>query len=71
MTVLICAAQQVYSMPVFDMLERILVRRRIRANNFFGRLVYRSIYVVFTGFVAISIPVRAVAEVDLRCTREV
>ncbi|KAK9806916.1 hypothetical protein WJX72_007358 [[Myrmecia] bisecta] len=51
----VCGSYQVYSMPVFDMIETMLVSRGI-SNGWFCRLIYRSLYVCFSAFVAISIP---------------
>ena len=42
-------------MPVLDMIECALVKHRI-PNGLPTRLVYRSIYVCFTGFLACTIP---------------
>jgi len=46
---------QVYTMPVLDMIECSLVKHRI-PNGLPTRLVYRSLYVCFTGFLACTIP---------------
>ncbi len=43
---------QVYTVPVFDMIEVQLLKRGID-NSFLCRLVYRSIYVVIVTFVAV------------------
>jgi len=43
---------QVYTVPVFDMIEVQLLKRGID-NSFFCRLVYRSIYVFAVTFVAV------------------
>ena len=42
-------------MPVYDMIEYQLVKRRI-PNGFVTRLVYRTTYIVLVGFVAITLP---------------
>ena len=42
-------------MPVLDMIECSLVKHRI-PNGLPTRLVYRSLYVCFTGFLACTIP---------------
>jgi hypothetical protein len=46
---------QVYTVPVFDMLEVQLLKRGID-NTFFCRLIYRSIYVTLVTFVAVRKP---------------
>ena len=46
---------QVYSMPVFDMIETQLVKNGI-SNGLLCRLIYRSIYVVIVAFVGITLP---------------
>ncbi len=46
---------QVYSMPVFDMIETQLVKRGI-SNGLVCRLIYRSAYVVIVAFVGITLP---------------
>lgn len=46
---------QVYAMPVYDMIEYQLVKHRV-PNGFVTRLVYRTIYIVLVGFVAITLP---------------
>ena len=43
---------QVYTVPVFDMIEVQLLKRGID-NGFFCRLIYRSLYVVVITFVAV------------------
>ena len=48
---------QVYTVPVFDMLEVQLLKRGID-NTFICRLIYRSIYVTLVTFVAVRKPVR-------------
>ena len=48
-------------MPIFDMIENIAVRKGL-SNGFLMRTVYRSIYVSFTAFVAITLPVRPGAQ---------
>lgn len=42
-------------MPVYDMIEYQLVKRRI-PNGFLTRLVYRTTYIVLVGFIAITLP---------------
>jgi amino acid permease len=51
----VTGSYQVYSMPVFDMIETQMVKRGI-SNGVFARLIYRSLYVVLTAFVAITLP---------------
>jgi amino acid permease len=46
---------QVYAMPVYDMIEYQLVRRKI-PNGYITRLIYRTLYVVLVAFVGITIP---------------
>ena len=46
---------QVYAMPVFDMMETLLVKSGY-SNAFPYRLAVRSAYVVAVGFVAITLP---------------
>ena len=48
---------QVYTVPVFDMLEVQLLKRGID-NTFFCRLIYRTIYVTLVTFVAVRVPAR-------------
>ena len=45
---------QVYTVPVFDMLEVQLLKRGVD-NNFLCRLVYRSMYVALITFVAVRL----------------
>ncbi|KAJ1267091.1 hypothetical protein BS78_07G029500 [Paspalum vaginatum] len=47
---------QVYAMPVFDMIETVLVRKFGFRPGLTLRLVARSVYVAFTMFVAITFP---------------
>lgn len=51
----VCWAPQVFSFVVYDMIEQLLVRRGIRPTVPV-RLVYRTLYVVFTAFVACLLP---------------
>jgi amino acid permease len=51
----VVGSYQVYTMPVLDMIEMQMVRRRI-PNGLVSRLIYRSIYVVLIGFIACTIP---------------
>ncbi len=46
---------QVYSMPVFDMIETQLVKNGI-SNGLLCRLLYRTAYVVIVAFVGITLP---------------
>ena len=51
----------VFSMPVYDMVEVWLMRTRsdnaeTRRVGFFTRFVYRSLYTCFTAMVAITLP---------------
>lgn len=54
-TVHVIGSYEVYTMPVLDMIECSLVKHRI-PNGLPTRLVYRSLYVCFTGFLACTIP---------------
>jgi len=47
---------QLYAMPVFDMIETVLVRRFRFRPSLMLRLIARSVYVGFTMFVAITFP---------------
>lgn len=51
----VLGSYQVYTMPVFDMLEHQMVKRGVR-NDGLARVAYRSAYVVLIAFVACSIP---------------
>ena len=42
-------------MPVFDMIETLMAKKGVRCTRIF-RLIYRSIYVVLTIFIACTIP---------------
>ena len=42
-------------MPVYDMIEYQLVKRRV-PNGFLTRLIYRTTYIVLVAFVAITLP---------------
>jgi len=46
---------QMYAMPVFDMAEDLCRRKNIK-NKLFTRVFVRSLFVVFTAFVGISLP---------------
>lgn len=45
-----------YSMPVFDMIEASCRQWGLTRNKIITRLIMRSIYVVFTTFVATTLP---------------
>lgn len=47
---------QMYSMPVFDMIEAAFRNWGLTRNKLVTRLFMRSLYVVFTCFVAVSLP---------------
>lgn len=51
----VIGSYQVYSMPVFDMIETYMVKHGL-GNGVIARLVYRSCYVALTAFVAITLP---------------
>lgn len=46
---------QMYAMPVFDMIEDLSRRKGIK-SRFFTRVVMRTVFVVFTAFVGITLP---------------
>ncbi|XP_072990602.1 lysine histidine transporter 1-like [Typha latifolia] len=47
---------QIYAMPVFDMMETVLVKKLNFPPGILLRLIARSLYVAFTMFVAITFP---------------
>lgn len=52
----VIGSYQIYAMPVFDMLETVLVKRLHLPPGLILRLVARSAYVAFTCFVAVTVP---------------
>lgn len=52
---MLCALQM-YSMPVFDMIEASFRNWGLTRNKIITRLFMRSVYVVFTCFCAVSLP---------------
>ncbi|KAH7301615.1 hypothetical protein KP509_23G034700 [Ceratopteris richardii] len=52
----VVGSYQIYAMPVFDMLETVLVKKLHLPHGSLLRLIVRSAYVAFTMFMAISIP---------------
>lgn len=52
----VIGSYQIYAMPVFDMMETLLVKSFHIPPGYVLRLVVRSAYVAFTCFVAVSIP---------------
>ncbi|KAJ1267088.1 hypothetical protein BS78_07G029200 [Paspalum vaginatum] len=52
----VVGSYQLYAMPVFDMIETVLVRKFRFRPGLMIRLVARSVYVAFTMFVAITFP---------------
>ena len=46
---------QMYAMPVFDMIEDACRRKRIK-SRLFTRVFMRSLFVVFTAFIGITLP---------------
>jgi len=46
---------QMYAMPVFDMAEDLCRRKNIK-NKLFTRVFVRSLFVVFTAFIGITLP---------------
>ncbi|KAG8366798.1 hypothetical protein BUALT_Bualt16G0005200 [Buddleja alternifolia] len=47
---------QIYAMPVFDMIETVLVKRLRFKPTWYLRFISRNIYVAFTMFIAITFP---------------
>jgi amino acid permease len=52
----VIGSYQIYAMPVFDMLETILVKRMGIPPSILLRLITRSSYVAFTMFIAMTFP---------------
>ncbi|CAH8299152.1 unnamed protein product [Eruca vesicaria subsp. sativa] len=52
----VIGSYQIFAMPVFDMLETVLVKKMNFDPSFTLRFVTRSLYVAFTMFVAICVP---------------
>ncbi|XP_024517613.1 lysine histidine transporter 1 [Selaginella moellendorffii] len=52
----VIGSYQIYAMPVFDMLETLLVKKLHLPPGVCLRLIARTVYVAFTAFVAITIP---------------
>ncbi|XP_050207494.1 lysine histidine transporter 2-like [Mercurialis annua] len=52
----VIGSYQIYAMPVFDMLETVLVKKLNFAPSRMLRFITRTLYVAFTMFVAICIP---------------
>ncbi|KAF3785351.1 Lysine histidine transporter 1 [Nymphaea thermarum] len=52
----VIGSYQIYAMPVFEMIETVLVKKLHFTPCFSLRLVSRSLYVAFTCFVAITFP---------------
>jgi amino acid permease len=52
----VIGSYQIYAMPVFDMLESVLVKRLRLKPSMKLRLIARSTYVAFTAFVAMTLP---------------
>ncbi|KAJ1267095.1 hypothetical protein BS78_07G029800 [Paspalum vaginatum] len=52
----VVGSYQLYAMPVFDMIETVLVKKFWFTPCFRLRLIARSVYVAFTMFVAITFP---------------
>ncbi|MCD7455052.1 Lysine histidine transporter 1 [Datura stramonium] len=52
----VIGSYQIYAMPVFDMIETVLVRKFRFKPSWILRFVMRNIYVAFTMFVAITFP---------------
>ena len=47
---------QMYSMPVFDMIEASFRAWGLTRNKIVTRLIMRTVYVIFTCFVAVTLP---------------
>lgn len=52
----VIGSYQIYAMPVFDMLESVLVKKCHLPPGIILRLVARSLYVAFTCFVGVTLP---------------
>ncbi|EFJ25874.1 hypothetical protein SELMODRAFT_270979 [Selaginella moellendorffii] len=52
----VIGSYQIYAMPVFDMLETVLVKKFHFPPGVILRLVARSLYVAFTAFIGITFP---------------
>ncbi|KAH7446318.1 hypothetical protein KP509_01G051400 [Ceratopteris richardii] len=52
----VIGSYQIYAMPVFDMLETVLVKKLYLPPGITLRLITRSVYVALTCFVAIALP---------------
>jgi amino acid permease len=52
----VIGSYQLYAMPVFDMMETLLVKKLDFKPSFFLRFCTRNLYVAFTMFVAITFP---------------
>eukprot|EP01018_Ginkgo_biloba_P036309 Gb_14022 [translate_table: standard] len=52
----VIGSYQVYAMPIFDMIETVLVKKLHLPPGFWLRLIARSTYVAFTCFIAITFP---------------
>ncbi|XP_019161640.1 PREDICTED: lysine histidine transporter 1-like [Ipomoea nil] len=52
----VIGSYQIYAMPVFDMIETVLVKKLMFKPTWYLRFASRNIYVAFTMFVAITFP---------------
>ncbi|CAK9167092.1 unnamed protein product [Ilex paraguariensis] len=52
----VIGSYQIYAMPVFDMLETVLVKKLKFRPSFMLRFITRNLYVAFTMFVGITFP---------------
>ncbi|KAJ9564325.1 hypothetical protein OSB04_000291 [Centaurea solstitialis] len=52
----VIGSYQIYAMPVFDMIETVLVKKLNFAPTFTLRFITRNLYVAFTMFVGICFP---------------
>ncbi|CAM8891334.1 unnamed protein product [Rhodiola kirilowii] len=52
----VIGSYQIYAMPVFDMIETVMVKKLNFSPSFLLRFVVRTIYVAFTMFIGITFP---------------
>ncbi|XP_057515585.1 lysine histidine transporter 1-like [Amaranthus tricolor] len=52
----VIGSYQIYAMPVFDMLETVLVKKLKFKPTWYLRFITRNVYVAFTMFIAITFP---------------
>lgn len=51
----VLGSYQVYTVPVYDMIEHLMLKRGVKLG-FFGRFLYRTTYVGFTTLIAVILP---------------